>query len=129
MQCNRRQSFWSFILVTAVSHVALCGASEVTETPSTTAPTVQACVNMKSADFSRVEDAPAHAGNERVPLSAGESLDRPVTAVLGVPHQDHAIVARHLHAAGPAVAAEAGLPPAKIVYVFHCSFATFRIRS
>jgi pimeloyl-ACP methyl ester carboxylesterase len=59
MQCNRRQSVRLFILAAAVSHVPFCGAAEAAETPSTAAPTVQSCVNMKSADFSRVEDAPA----------------------------------------------------------------------
>src|ERR1700678_442768 len=59
MQSNRRQSVWLFILAAAVSHVPFCGAAEAAETPSIAAPTVQSCVNMKSADFSRVEDAPA----------------------------------------------------------------------
>jgi hypothetical protein len=59
MQCNRRRSFWLFILAAAVSQAPFCDASEAAETPPTAAPTAQSCVDMKSADFSRVEDAPA----------------------------------------------------------------------
>jgi pimeloyl-ACP methyl ester carboxylesterase len=66
MQSNRHQSFWSLLLVAALMPVSFCGASQVVETSSTTTPTSstatptnQSCVNMKSADFARVEDAPA----------------------------------------------------------------------
>src|SRR6202044_101444 len=56
MQSNRRQSFWLFLLVAAVPFISFCGAPQATETSSTAAPTTQSCVNIKSADFARVED-------------------------------------------------------------------------
>jgi hypothetical protein len=59
MQPNRRQSFGLLILGVAVMRVSFCGASSVVETSSTVTPTVQSCVNLKSADFTRLEDAPA----------------------------------------------------------------------
>jgi hypothetical protein len=57
MQSNR--SFLLFLLVAAVVPVSFCGASQAVETSSTAAPTNQSCLSMKSADFARVEDAPA----------------------------------------------------------------------
>ena len=73
MQSNRRQSFWLLLLAAALMPVSFCGAAQVvdtsstatptsstpTPTSSTATPTNQSCVDMKSADFARVEDAPA----------------------------------------------------------------------
>jgi pimeloyl-ACP methyl ester carboxylesterase len=59
MQSNRIQSFWLFVLVAAATQAPFPGVSEAAETSPTAVPTAQSCSDMKSADFSRVEDAPA----------------------------------------------------------------------
>ena len=59
MQSNRIQSFWLFVLMAAATQAPFPGVSEAAETSSTAAPAARSCTDMKSADFSRVEDAPA----------------------------------------------------------------------
>ena len=66
--------------------------------------------------------------DERCPRAGSES-ERGAGLVLGVADgHDAGPVAGHFDAV-TAVAAEAGLAPAKIVYAFHFSSATFNIKS
>ena len=59
MQSNRIQPLWLFVLIAAATPAPFPAASDAAETSTTAAPTAQSCTEMKFADFSRVEDAPA----------------------------------------------------------------------
>ncbi len=76
-----------------------------------------------------VELSVADARHEHAPPGRRELVNVTAAVVPGVPHQDHPVAAGHFDARAAVAAAVTGLPPVQAIYMFHCSLATFRIRS
>jgi hypothetical protein len=69
----------------------------------------------QTAGLVQVELPVAHVSDERAPFIWRIPVDRTPAMILGVPHQDHALVIGHFDAAAAIGPAEGALPPAVAV--------------